>query len=118
MPVLSVQITVAEPNRLRILELVFQGIQCNCEFGEALQLPPNLISHHLGVLRQAGLLDVERSPDDARWLYYTINRPALESLNRAFGTFFNPQRIQPRRSTCAPTNEQVDPGEMHLTALV
>ncbi len=27
---------LAEPNRLRILELIFRGVHCNCKFGEAL----------------------------------------------------------------------------------
>ncbi|MDZ4158587.1 MAG: metalloregulator ArsR/SmtB family transcription factor [Anaerolineaceae bacterium] len=98
---------LAEPNRLRILELIFQGYQCNCEFGKALQLAPNLISHHLSILRQAGLVEVTRNPNDARWLYYSVNRPALEALNRAFNNFFDLERIQPRRSACAP----VDPLE-------
>jgi hypothetical protein len=28
-------------------------------------------------------------------MYYSINRQALEQLNRAFGTFFDPKRIKP-----------------------
>lgn len=106
--------TLAEPNRLRILELIYQGYQCNCEFGEALQLAPNLISHHLSILRQAGLVEVTRNPNDARWLYYSVNRPALEALNRAFINCFDPERIQPRRSACAPVDLQEVPGDAGL----
>ena len=51
---------LAEPKRLLILHLLMEGVQCNCELGDALQMAPNLISHHLSVLRQAGLVDVER----------------------------------------------------------
>ena len=61
---------LAEPKRLQILNLLMSGVQCNCELGEHLQMAPNLISHHLRVLRQAGLVDVERDTLDARWLYY------------------------------------------------
>lgn len=93
---------LAEPNRLLILNLLMEGVQCNCELGGALQLAPNLISHHLSVLRQAGLVDVERDALDARWVYYTVNHAALDELNAAFGAFFNPARIQPRRLTCGP----------------
>jgi ArsR family transcriptional regulator len=60
---------LAEPKRLRILHMVMEGVQCNCELGDALDMAPNLISHHLRVLREAGLVDVERDPDDARWVY-------------------------------------------------
>jgi ArsR family transcriptional regulator len=96
---------LAEPNRLLIFHLLMEGVQCNCELGDGLQMAPNLISHHLRVLREAGLVDVERDAFDARWVYYSINRPALEELNQAWGTFFDPKRIKPRRLTCGPQGE-------------
>ncbi len=95
---------VAEPKRLLILDLLMQGVQCNCELGEALRLAPNLISHHLSVLRKAGLVDMERDALDARWVYYSINRGALDELNSAWGAFFDPSRIQPRRPSCGPAS--------------
>lgn len=93
---------LAEPKRLRILNLLMEGVQCNCELGEALDMAPNLISHHLSVLRQAGLVDVTRDAVDARWIYYAINRAALQDLNAVLGAFFDPARIQPRRPACGP----------------
>ena len=93
---------LAEPKRLRILHMLMEGVQCKCELGDALDMAPNLISHHLRVLREAGLVTVERDPDDGRWVYYSLNREALEELNRSFGTFFDPARIKPRRQTCGP----------------
>jgi ArsR family transcriptional regulator len=95
---------MAEPNRLRILDLLMQGEQCNCEMGGALGMAPNLISHHLSVLQKAGLVDARRDPDDGRWIHYTMNPAALDRLNIEFGTFFDPARIQPRRSSCPPTS--------------
>lgn len=93
---------LAEPKRLRILHMLMEGVQCNCELGDALEMAPNLISHHLRVLREAGLVDVERDPDDARWVYYSPNLGALEELRWSFGAFFDPLRIKPRRQTCGP----------------
>ena len=93
---------LAEPRRLQILNLLMEGVQCNCELGDHLDMAPNLISHHLSVLRQAGLVEVERDAVDARWVYYSIRREALDTLNASFGAFFNPARIQPRRPTCGP----------------
>jgi ArsR family transcriptional regulator len=95
---------LAEPKRLLIFNLLMQGVQCNCELGEALQMAPNLISHHLSKLRQVGLVNVERDAIDARWVYYSVNRAALVELNAALGVFFDPARIQPRRPTCGPQN--------------
>ena len=93
---------LAEPKRLLILHLLMEGVQCNCELGDALAMAPNLISHHLSVLRKAGLVDVERDALDGRWVYYSINRQALAELNTTFGAFFDPTRIKPRRATCGP----------------
>ena len=95
---------LAEPKRLLIFNLLMEGVQCNCELGDFLQMPPNLISHHLGKLRAAGLVDVERDALDSRWIYYSVNRAALDELNAVIGTFFDPSRIKPRRTTCGPKN--------------
>ncbi len=65
-------------------------------------MPANLISHHLRALREAGLITAERDVLDARWIYYSINRPALQNLNQVFGAFFDPARIKPRRPVCGP----------------
>ncbi len=106
---------ICEPNRLLLLEKIIVGVQCNCELGDALQLAPNLISHHLGVLREAGLVDIERDPMDARWVYYSVNLKALDELKQVFGDFFNPARIQPRRLTCGPQGViDIRPGEIKL----
>jgi ArsR family transcriptional regulator len=96
---------LAEPNRLLIFNYLVEGVQCNCELGDNLKMAPNLISHHLRALREAGLVDVERDASDARWVYYSINRQALEELNKALGIFFDPARIKPRRLTCGPHGE-------------
>jgi ArsR family transcriptional regulator len=93
---------LAEPKRLLIFNLLMEGVQCNCELGDSLQIPPNLISHHLSKLRAVGLVNVERDAVDSRWVYYSINRAALEELNAAFGAFFDPNRIQPRQPKCGP----------------
>lgn len=93
---------LAEPRRLQIVNLLMDGVQCNCELGDHLDMAPNLISHHISILRKAGLIDVERDAVDARWVYYSVNRAALEQIVAAFGAFFDPARIQPRKPVCRP----------------
>ena len=107
---------LAEPKRLLILHLLMEGVQCNCELGDALEMAPNLISHHLSVLRQAGLVEIERDAVDARWVYYSINRAALDTLNIAFGSFFDPERIKPRRPTCGPQSSVVRLNDIAVAA--
>jgi ArsR family transcriptional regulator, arsenate/arsenite/antimonite-responsive transcriptional repressor len=98
---------LANPKRLQIIHLLIEGVQCNCELGDALDMAPNLISHHLGLLRDAGFVEVERDAVDARWLYYSLSKEALAELNAAFGAFFDPARIKPRRPTCGPQGNLV-----------
>ena len=93
---------LANPKRLQIVHLLMEGIHCNCELGEALDMPPNLISHHMSILRNMGLVDVERDAVDARWIYFSINQTSLAELNQAFGAFFDADRIRPRRPSCGP----------------
>lgn len=95
---------LSEPKRLLIFNLLMNGVQCNCEIGHVLRMLPNLILRHLSKMRAVGLVDVERDAVDARWVYYSIDRAALEELNAAFSDFFDPNRIQPRRPNCGPQN--------------
>jgi ArsR family transcriptional regulator len=47
---------IAEENRLKILCSLKKGELCVCDIWENLDLPQNLVSHHLKVLRKAGLI--------------------------------------------------------------
>ena len=47
---------LADPTRLAILELLRGRDQCVCHLVEALNLKQSLISHHIGLLRRAGLV--------------------------------------------------------------
>ncbi len=93
---------LSDPTRLAIFERLVQGVQCNCEIGDNLDLPMNLISHHLRALREAGLVNCERDPADGRWIYYSINARALARLRDMLCAFFDPERIHARLSICGP----------------
>ncbi len=93
---------LAEPKRLYIFHLIVEGYQCNGVLGSDLDIPPNLVSYHLRVLHRAGLVNMQRDPNDARWVYYSVNLQALNELNQAFAGFFDAGRIKPRRSACGP----------------
>lgn len=93
---------LGDPSRLAIFDLLMQGVQCNCEIGDYLDLPMNLISHHLKVLRDAGLVNAERDTTDARWIYYSINQAAVKQLREQLTAFLDVRRIQPRQPACGP----------------
>ncbi|MDE3088756.1 MAG: winged helix-turn-helix transcriptional regulator [Chloroflexota bacterium] len=93
---------LGDPSRLAIFDLLMQGVQCNCEIGGNLKMPMNLISHHLKVLRDAGLVVAERDATDGRWIYYLVNHETLSAFRKELGVFLDPERIQPRKPACGP----------------
>jgi ArsR family transcriptional regulator len=91
---------LAEPNRLLLLEKIMAGYQCNCDLGKSLSLAPNLVSHHLSVLCESGLVNARRSANDSRWIIYSINESKLIALTEVFADFFDASRIHPGMSCC------------------
>ena len=71
---------VGEPNRMKILLLLSKGEMCVCELESALGLPQPTISHHLGVLEQANLLQRNKK---GRWVFYEVTDSPLLDLLRS-----------------------------------
>ena len=97
---------LAGPNRLRIFDVLMQGDSCNCELNGKLGLPPNLLSHHLRVLRQAGLVRSRRDARDGRWIYYAVNKKVVADWWDWFDQFLDPARVQERAVLCGPEGQQ------------
>lgn len=77
---LSVFKALGDPTRLAIIERLATGQHCVCELQEALELPANLLSHHLRVLREAGLVRDQRR---GRWIDYALEPTTLHTLQTA-----------------------------------
>ncbi|MFP3964106.1 metalloregulator ArsR/SmtB family transcription factor [Actinomadura fulvescens] len=78
---------LSDPVRLRLLNLIASspgGEACVCDLTGPFDLSAPTISHHLKVLRQAGLIQGERR---GTWVYY---RPVPEALTRLSGLFALP----------------------------
>jgi ArsR family transcriptional regulator len=103
---------LSEPNRLRIFAELMTGDSCNCELKEKLGLPPNLLSHHLRVLSEAGLVNTRRDLVDARWIYYSIDREAAARWQKWFGEFLDPAHIE-EGPVCGPEG-QILPADIEL----
>gem|GEM_PF-189444 len=93
---------LSHANRLRILDMLMEGVQCNCEIAERLHLSLSLISHHMRVLEDAGLIKSERDSEDARWIYYSIDQEALLTYQDSIKAFLDVSRIQLRCPSCGP----------------
>ena len=93
---------IGEPNHLMLLNKIIEGVQCNCELGKSLAMAPNLVSHHLSVLCDSGIVEATRDKNDARWIYYSINMDTFKRIREQFDDFFDQERIKPCLSVCGP----------------
>jgi ArsR family transcriptional regulator len=59
--------TLANPTRLRLLNLLACGETCVCDLTDTLRLVQPKVSRHLAQLNRAGLVDTRR---DGKWTYY------------------------------------------------
>lgn len=81
---------LGDPVRLRLLSLVAShagGEACVCDISESFDLSQPTISHHLKVLREAGLLACERR---GTWVYYWVIPSALQQLSAVLLTESTP----------------------------
>jgi len=77
---------LGDPVRLRLLSLIAAragGEVCVCDLTDAFAVTGPTISHHLRVLREAGLIDCERR---GTWVYYWIIPAALAPLSQLLDT--------------------------------
>jgi ArsR family transcriptional regulator len=70
---------LAHPVRLQILHFLARssGQVCVCDIEGAVPVKQPTVSHHLRLLRDAGLVDCERQ---GLWAYYFLKREALAEL--------------------------------------
>ena len=68
---------VADSCRLRILKLLKEGELCVCEIMAALKKPQSSTSHHLSILKEAGLVKERR---DGKWSYYRLADGAVVEM--------------------------------------
>lgn len=76
---------LAEPTRLKILEMLSSEEMCVCEIIDKLHLSQPAISHHLKILRQA---DIIKDRKEGKWIFYSLNKKEyltlLDDLQREF----------------------------------
>jgi ArsR family transcriptional regulator len=73
---------LADPTRLAIVNRLAARNACACEF-ESLGLSQPTISHHLKILREAGLIEVEYKR--GTFVFYRLVPEAVEALAFALG---------------------------------
>jgi ArsR family transcriptional regulator len=75
---------LADPIRLRLMSLIAATDEaCVCDLTAPFDVSQPTISHHLKVLREAGLVDAERR---GTWVWYRARREALDAVGGLFST--------------------------------
>lgn len=77
---------LSDPVRLRLLSSVAShagGEACVCDISAGVDVSQSTVSHHLKVLRDAGLLTSQRR---ASWVYYAVVPEALDALSGLLAT--------------------------------
>ncbi|HVY09617.1 MAG TPA: metalloregulator ArsR/SmtB family transcription factor [Mycobacteriales bacterium] len=73
---------LSDPIRLRLMSMIAASDElCVCDLMVPFRVSQPTISHHLKVLRSAGLVDGERR---GTWVYYRARREAMDMLGGLF----------------------------------
>lgn len=77
---------LAHPVRLQILDVLARhaGQVCVCDLEAAVPVKQPTISHHLRLLREAGLVDCERH---GQWAYYFVQHERLTTIRAQVGAW-------------------------------
>ncbi|QSB06743.1 ArsR/SmtB family transcription factor [Natronoglycomyces albus] len=73
---------LGDPVRLRLVAMIAANAGdavCVCDLSEPFELSASTMSHHLKVLREAGLVSHERR---GTWVYYRLNDETFTSLSQ------------------------------------
>lgn len=89
-----------DPTRLAIVALLARREHCVCDLTAALRLPQSTCSHHLGVLRRAGLVRDRRDEHDARWAYYRLDPAAVAALREHLAAVLDLTHFDPTPARC------------------
>jgi ArsR family transcriptional regulator, arsenate/arsenite/antimonite-responsive transcriptional repressor len=88
---------LADPLRWRIVELLGREELCVCHLVDELEVAQPLVSHHLKVLRDAGLVVGERY---RYWTYYRLVPGAMAAIADELRTIAAPEPARDRRPCC------------------
>ena len=88
---------VADPVRWRILTLLASEQLCTTHLQDLLGAKQTLVSHHLKVLRDAGLVDTEPC---GRFTYYRLRPGSLDGLSAVAGDLAAASRADVPRRAC------------------
>lgn len=92
---------LADPVRLAIVRALAESQRCVCELQERVGVAPNLLSYHLRVLREAGLIAATRR---GRWIDYQLDTFGCARLWTALASAVLPSAGQATETATTQTS--------------
>ena len=89
---------LAEPTRLRLVDLLRGGERCVCELTEAMETGQSRLSFHLKALKDAGIVQDRR---EGRWVYYRLNQERVEEVAAVLTDCCTPSRPWLKAGCCS-----------------
>lgn len=83
--------TIAEENRLKILCLLKTEEKCVCQITEKLNLPHNLILHHINQIKKTGII---QSKQKGKFTFYQIDKKIYNSLLKDAFNILKPKGVR------------------------
>lgn len=76
---------LADPKRMKIIDLLSSSNMCACELLEHFDFTQPTLSHHMKILEKAGLISIEKK---GQWHHYALNNevvdPFIDSIENLF----------------------------------
>jgi len=73
---------LGDPTRIKIVEMLAENSElCVCRIYERLEMTQPAVSHHLAILKRAGLVCARKQ---GQWVHYSLNRDTLSDAALAF----------------------------------
>lgn len=91
---------LGDPTRLAMVALLRHREYCVCDLMAELRLPQSTCSHHLGVLKRAGLVRDRHDAQDARWAYYALVPEAVTGLRAQVDGLLDLSAFDPTPAHC------------------
>jgi ArsR family transcriptional regulator, arsenate/arsenite/antimonite-responsive transcriptional repressor len=91
---------IADPVRWAVLDLLAESPRCVCKLQDQIPIAGNLLSYHLKVLREAGLITSARR---GRWIDYSLADDARERMLATLPGAATPASADVRRSSTHQT---------------
>jgi len=100
---------LGDETRLKVLQMLTEKEMCVCEIIDRLDISQPAVSHHLKILKQAGLVTDSR---DGKWVYYSLNGGVFEDIFKGEGleiiqSFAEP--LKRKLNNLQPSPSRTDP---------